>query len=136
MPEQTEESPAAETPIEEVLPVETPAVDQTVIDDFSKLEPGVIPEAQPTEPKLPPPAFTVQPTPDIERYVVEFEGLGANPPVRLIATTVLRFIRTSDGACIATQPWKEVVVTDAEFRAFPQYDALRDYIRATIVSKL
>lgn len=88
------------------------------------------------EPNLLMPPFEVQPTPDIERYVVEFEALGANPPVRLIATTVLRFIRTSDGVCIATQPGKEVVVTDAEFRAFPQFPELQAYIRDIIVSKL
>lgn len=144
MPEEiTEESALAEAASVDASPEQVIAA-EAVVEEFGKLEPDPAPEAQvdpmenpePPAPRVSPAPYSVQPIKDIDGYSVRFTELGSNPPVELTATIVTRLIRLDTGECISTEHAGSVTITDAEFRAFPHFDELREFVRASIVAKL
>jgi hypothetical protein len=144
MPEKIiEESARAEAVSVEASPEQVVAA-EAVIEEFGKLESDPVPEVQvdpmetpePPAPRVPPAPFSVQPVKDIDGYSVRFTELGSNPPVELTATIVTRIIRLDTGECISTEHAGSVTITDSEFRTFPHFDELREFVRASIVAKL
>lgn len=144
MPEEIiEEAALAESSSVEASPEQVIAA-EAVFEEFGKLEPDPAPEVhvdpvenqEPPAPRVPPAPFSVQPVKDIDGYSVRFTELGSNPPVELTATIVTRLIRLDTGECISTEHAGSVTITDSEFRSFPYFDELREFVRASIVAKL